>query len=566
MERKKLKRQNLLQLLITLVIIVLVAYVSSFVGARFDLTSEKRYTLSDATKEMLKNLDDVVYVEVYLEGDDLPVGFNRLKQAVKENLDEFKVYAGDQLEYKFINPSANPDEEIRLEKQRELAQQGINPIQLQERTREGKTSQKTVFPGALIYYKGKQPMAVNFLKSQPNLSPENNLNNSIQALEYELTNAVMKLIAEERQKIAFLEGHGELQNIELQRIATTLEEYYDVSRERLDSTTTGLENYSVLIVAKPRRPFSEAEKYVLDQYFMRGGKLLFFVDGTTASMDSLHRSPSTIAISNELNLSDMLFKYGIRLNPDVVMDLQSGMIALTVPGTTSETGIKRFPWPYNPLIITQNNHPITKYMNMLRTEFVSSLDTVGASPEMKKTVLLTTSEYSLIQAVPLQISFDIVNEVWDERRFPHPPQIVAAMVEGRFQSLFKNRHIAGLTATPSDFVENSVPTKIIVAADGDIIRNTISSSGETYPLGFDRTAQHIFQGNTEFTLNAVNYLCEDDALMSLRLRELKLRLLDKDQITNSRLKWQLINTILPILVIVIMGFAINSARKNRYTK
>jgi ABC-2 type transport system permease protein len=563
MKRKQIKRQNIIQLFISLVIIILINYIVSFLFFRFDLTSEKRYSLTPLTKNTLRNLDDNVYIKIYLEGDDLPAGFKRLQNSVRELLDEYKVYAGKYIDFDFINPSKNPDREMRYKIYDELAQKGMMPIEIKENSTEGKSSQKVIFPGAIIYFKGKE-LSLNLLKNNQSTSAETNLNNSIQSLEYEFTNALVKLNHKNIIKVAFTKGHGELNDLQIRDMVITLSEYYKVERVQLDTGATDLNRYQTIIFPKPLIPFSENEKYMIDQYVMNGGKILWLVDGVVANTDSLQQNSLTLAMANSLNLEDLFFKYGFRINPDIVEDLRCAAIGLTVAGATGQPNIKLFPWQFYPVIITTGNHTITKYLSPVKTEFLSTIDTVGSSNQIQKKILLYSSSFSKISPVPMRITFDLLN-ITDESIYHTPPQPVAALIEGVFHSAFKNRPLRKFTTNITGFRDSSVATKMIVVADGDVIRNELSLNRDIVPLGIDPKTKQTFRGNKEFILNAMNYLNDDGGLMGLRTRELKLRLLDKKDIQTSKTTLQIFNTLIPVLFIIIFGVCLSLWKKRKYT-
>jgi ABC-2 type transport system permease protein len=564
-KRKHIKQQNILHLLFSLIVIVLVSYVGSFLFARIDLTAENRYTLTSYTKDLLENLDDEVYVKVYLESEDLPAGFKRMQKAIKELLDEFRVYADNNVEYEFINAFENPDKKIQRRIYDELTRKGLKPVDLKRKSKEGKRSQQIIFPCAVVIYKG-QELALNLLKNNVGVNAENNWNNSIQSLEYEFINGIKKLSTKTKPKVAFIEGHGELSEYQVMDITRTLTEYYEVVRGKIGGKYGILDNFEAIIIAKPRHKFEESDKFVIDQYIMKGGKVLWLIDPINANMDSLYRSSrSMIALANSLNLDDQLFKYGVRINPTLIQDLQCSPIGLTA-SVGGQPKIEYFPWYYFPVIVTQNNHHITKYMNAIRTEFVSTIDTVGASSEIEKTILLQTSKLSRLMPIPIVISLDLIKEQPDRLQYNKPPQPIAVLIEGKFESVFKNRAIKKQMPEKEIFIEKSIATRMIVIADGDIIKNEVAHTGEPYPLGFDVHTKQTYKGNSEFILNAVNYLCDDEELMKIRLREIKLRLLDKTEINQSRIKWQLINTVVPVFLIVLFGFGINFLRKRKYTR
>jgi len=565
MRKRDIKRQNIIQLLFVITILILVSYVSSFVFHRFDLTSEKRYTLSNTAKDLMRNLDDIVYIKVYLEGD-LNVGFKRMCNSIRELLDEFRVYAGDNIEYEFINPYEITDKEVRNEIFRELINKGLQRTALQERDTEGKTSQKTIFPGAIINYKERE-LALNMLKNIRGLSGEENLNNSIQTLEYEFINAIKKLSSDKIQKIAFIEGHGELDGYQVGDITDELAEYCEVYRGWINTDTNSLDDYFAIIIAKPKYPFSEKEKFVIDQYIMNGGKVLWLIDVINVNYDTLARGSTTIALINSLNIEDQLFKYGVRINPSLVKDLQCAIIPVNIALFGEQPKFAPAPWCYFPLIAPPDNHSITKNLNDIKSEFANVIDTVGGNQNIKKTFLLRTSRYTKVVNAPLMISLEHIHDKLQPAEFNHSFQPIAVLLEGKFESVFKNRPISDFFKGKAlNFKSESVETKMIVIADGDIIKNEVSSRGGRplpLPLGFDRYTQQTF-GNKEFIMNAINYLSDDADLMHLRSRELKLRLLNRAKISQERFKWQLINTVLPVAFVIVFGLIIGFIRGKKF--
>jgi len=558
-----LKQNNFLSLLTFIVVVFLLIYISSFVFFRIDLTSEKRYTLSQSTIDLLEKNKEGIYIKIYLDGEGLPPGFKQLQRSIREILDEFGVYSGNNLNYEFINPSENPDKEVRKQIFTQLNEKGILPIDLNDKDSEGKESKQIIFPGAILIYNAKE-VPINFLKNTKGQTAEQNLNNSIQSLEYEFTNAIRKLTADESQKIAFIQGHGELHEYELVDITRTLSEYYEVQTGILGGKLGIIDEFKAIIIANPTKAFSEEDKFVIDQYIMNGGKAIWLVDGVNASMDSLATAPSALAMATEYNISDQLFKYGARVNPTLLMDLTCAPIGLTSRANSNQ-GIELFPWLYYPEIRSDNKHFITKYLNSIKTQFASTVDTVGDSKEIKRTVLLKSSKYAREAHVPVRLSLEIIGKQPDPNAFNKPNLPFAVLLEGSFESLYKNRNISHLANQIPNFKTKSKDTKIIVAGDGDIARNEVASNGEVFPLGYDRNSGLRYEGNKEFLLNAVNYLCGDSALMKLRMRELQLRLLDKQRIQSERTKWQVINVLLPVLVILMFAVILFFIRKRKYS-
>ncbi len=560
--KNKNKKRDIVALVLVIALLVMFNYVGSFVFHRFDLTTEKRYTLSDATKELLKNLDDVVFVKVYLEGD-FPAGFKRLRNETKEMLDEFRAYSDNNIEYEFINPSENVDKKQQNEVFKQLYEKGLEPTNLEVKEESG-TTQQILFPGALVSYRGHE-LPWQLLKTQMGRSSEAQLNNSIQSLEYEFASCIRNLSVTVRPRVAFIEGHDELDTLSVQDIADALNEFYVVKRVNINQQLNALKNFDAIIIAKPDSSFTDKDKFIIDQFVMKGGKSLWLIDPLYTSPDSLRKNGGTLAVSYNLRLEDLLFKYGVRINPDMIADMQSSAIPVNVAMRGQPANIQMKPWIFSPLIMPVANHPIVKNLDVIKVDFASSIDTV-ASKGIQKTILLQSSKYSKSILAPVRVDLRMVNMPQDEKQFNNPYRNVAVLLEGQFESLYKN-HLDPKIAKDSaiGFVENGVASKMIVIADGDIIRNDIDyRSQKKLPLGYDKYTNQTY-GNKNFILNCMNYLCDDSGLIGVRARELSLRLLDKKKLKNERLKWQLVNTALPLFLLLVFGIIYNIRRKRKYT-
>lgn len=577
-KKKNPRFDNIIQLIAGIAIIILLNIIGSYLFTRFDLTSEKRYTLSSSTKQLLKETDDIFYFKVYLDGE-LPSDFKRLSQATREMLDEFRAYS-DNIQYEFINPTAAEDAKTRRDVHDRLVEQGLEAFEIAVPTKEGQ-KQQSIFPGALVTYKGRT-VPVTLFAEQMGTDPRNMINNSIQALEYNLLSSVRKLNVVSKPKIAFTKGHGELTELETADIARALSDFYTVEyvdlNGQLNSFTERKEvepgqfrivnKYKAIIIAKPDSTFAEKDKFIIDQYVMQGGKVLWLVDPVFATMDSLQKANTTIGITQDINLNDQLFKYGVRLNSNLLMDLA----ALPIPMVTGMIGnqpqFEFFPWPYFPVITPTSSHPIVKNVNALRTEFVSSIDTVG-EPSIRKTILLNTTKYTRIAQTPVMISLEILGRKPETKDFTDPPQPVAVLLEGKFESVFNNRVPKEIAQAPEiGFTPVSPDNRMIVISDGDLIRNQVQFANGTYmplPLGYDRHTGQTF-GNKELMLNAVNYLCDDAGLMAVRSRELRLRALDVNKAKENLLSWQLLNILVPVALIILFGILQFAVRKRRYSR
>jgi ABC-2 type transport system permease protein len=573
MQPSTYKKESYFQLIIAVAFMLLVLFISQFVFTRIDLTADKRFTLSEHTKQELKAIDDIIYLRIYLDGE-MPAGFKRLQNAVREILDEFRVYGKDNIQYEFIDPSENPDPKARNELFKYLYEKGLQPTNLQVKEKDGSNSQKIIFPGMLMSYQGKE-VAVNVLKNYAGYSPEGNLNSSIQALEYELAYAMHKLTTEQAPKIAFIDDYGTLSLTEVEDIGTTLSDFYEVYRMRINEypysliDSLGNNNFKLIVIAKPQKAFSEKNKFLIDQFIMNGGSVLWLIDQVDVNTDSLAYTRSTVALNRELNLDDMLFKYGIRINYNLIQDLQCATIPVNTALAGQQPQFAPAPWVYYPLMSPVSTHPISKNIDVVKSEFANAIDTVGNDGNISKEFLLTSSKYSRLVNAPTLIDLSMISERQDPDRFTSSFLPTGVLLEGTFQSVFTNRVLPFDASVygnkPRTF---SQATKMIVISDGDIIRNYSQRNGnkqEALPLGYDRFTRQTF-ANKELMLNCINYLCDLEGLMDARSKEYKLRMLDKPKITRERLFWQTINLLLPVLLIVLLGIAYNYYRKRKYAQ
>ncbi len=557
-------RKKVFNLIFSVLLIVLAL---NLLGSRWffrlDLTEDKRYTLTDATRKMLHDLDDIVYFRVYLDGE-LPPDFRKLRNDTREMLDEFGART-DNIRYEFISPlqAAGGDQRELADYYRMLTEKGLEPAQVQMRTGDG-ASQRVIFPGALVSYKGKE-IPLKLIHDKLGVSMMEVLHASSMALEYSLASAILQIIKEEKERIAFLESHGEFEAPYVASITKELEAYYDVDRIKIGDDIQNIPLYHTLISAKPRKAFSEKEKFILDQYLMHGGSMLWLVDPVFADMDSLLQADETLGIAWDINMTDFFFRYGVRMNPVLLKDLNASPIPVTTGFVGGRPQINLLPWHFFPVITPRSDHVIVNKLNAIRTEFVSSLDTVEA-PGVAKTVLLETSAYTREMPVPVRISLDIMERPVNENLFTGPPGAVAVLLEGNFESLYRNR-MAPEVQMPVGFDrrDSSVHAAMIVVADGDIIRNQFGSDGRPLPLGFDRYTGQQF-GNADFILNAVNYLTDDSGIISARAKDIRPRLLNRQMLNMDITAIQLVNTILPVLLVMGFGTARLFWRKRKYTQ
>jgi ABC-2 type transport system permease protein len=565
MNRQSLKKQNIVQLLLTLAIVVLTCYIGSFLYVRADLTQEKRYTLSDVSKKVLKTLPDAIYIKVYLYGD-MPLGFKKLSNNVKETLDEFRLVAGDNIQYQFVDPYENKDSKLFQSMVKELYDKGIQPTNVKIKGKNGEMSEKLIIPGMLLSYNGIE-IAVNLLSNNPGLTAEQNLNNSIESIEYLLISNLKNITNKKLDKIAFLEGQGELDQYQVGDITRELSNFYQIDRGSINGNYQSLAPYKVVIITKPQQAFTEEDKFVLDQYIMNGGKVLWLTDVVNIDADSMVQGYS-MAFIPELNINDQLFKYGIRINPVLLEDVQCAILPVNTSITPGQPKFSPLPWLYYPLL-NATNHALCRNVGLIKSEFCSYIDTLKPNGNIKHTVLLTSSKFTKLVNVPVMVTLAETRKQPQRNEFNRQTLPVAVLVEGNFESAFKNRMINHLKISNfENFKPQSVNTRIIVVADGDIIKNTTRQTAQgtlVSPLGYDRYTQQTF-GNKEFILNAVNYLTDDDGLMDLRARQVKMRLLNKTMVNDELFYWQLINLALPVLTIIILGVCIFYIRKYKYSK
>jgi len=558
-------RHPYFRLVIRITGIIALACLLSVFHYRFDLTSEKRYTLSDFTKSTLRELDDKVTLQVYLDGD-LNIPFHRMQQNLKETLDEFKVYAGDRLDYEFINPFAGKDSKATDEFLNELVEKGLKPTNILDRDKEGGSSEKLILPGGIIKYRDSE-VPVNFLRNTPGTSAEENINSSIESFEYELMRVISSFTADTTEKVAFIEGHGEFSEYQVADISGELGWSFQVDRGRIDGKPGILDDYKAVIIAGPTRAFNEQDKFVIDQYIMKGGRILWFVDMVNASLDSIGSGNSFLAMIRTLNIEDLLFRYGVRLNPVLVQDVQCAMIPVNVALAGNTPDFRPAPWLYSPLLNAPYASPVTRNLNKIKSDFTGYIDTIAARKNINKTVLLSTSRFSRQIPAPVLISLDEVRLTPREEDFTSRYLPVAVMLEGIFESAFKNRMVQGLFPDTTLTVIESGQSLLLVVADADIIRNNFRPTPQGLlitPLGFDRLSSQTY-GNKEFIVNAIQFMTGHTGLIGLRSRELTIRLLDKTKLTKQRSKWVMINMILPPLVILVAGLFYGWFRKKKFS-
>jgi ABC-2 type transport system permease protein len=561
-----IRLQSWLQFLSAVAVIILITVACSYLRFRLDLTEDKRYTLSDPSRKVLSGIKNDIFIQVYLDGE-MPIPLKKLKRSVRETLDEFRIASGRKIDYEFINPSESRDAKQRQARYQSLISKGLNPINIQAGDAEGGSIQKIIFPGMLINSNGAE-VPVNFLKNNPSISYEQNILHSTEGLEYELIQNIATISSDTIYKVAFIEGHGEIPEIETADLTLNLARFFTIDRGTIGGKTGILDKYAAVIIAGPEKEFNESDKLVLDQYIMNGGKVIWLFDEVAVNADSLAFG-ETVCLYRPLNIEDQIFMYGARVNPAIIQDLECMVIRLKVATGNTSQQIVPAPWVYYPLLIPSPDHPITRNLNRVKGEFTNYIDTVGLDTAIRKTVLLSTSNNSRIVTPPLVVSLKEAELTPDEKEYNKSRLPVAVLLEGVFPSAFRNRVVSNLTDDKNLKIKTeSRITRLIVIADADIIRNEVRKVGieETpLPLGQDKYTGQMF-GNRDFLINCLNYLVDDHGIMELRSREIKLRLLNKSKIKSEKMEWQLINVLGPVLIVVLSGFIYNYLRKRKYTK
>jgi gliding-associated putative ABC transporter substrate-binding component GldG len=562
MVMKENKSKALKQLGIVFLAIIVINLISNFFFKRFDLTQDKRYTLSETTLNIIESVDSPLYIEVYLEGN-FPPEFKRLQNETKQLLEEFTAYNSNII-FNFKNPIEK--EETRVEKMKEFYAKGMQPLSITVEDK-GKQSQEVVFPWAQATY-GDKFTKIALLKNLMGASTEQKVISSVQHLEFGFAEAINKVSKEKQKKIAVIKGNGELIEPFMADFLKTVKESYYIGPFTLDSvakqptqTLEALKKYDLAVIAKPTEAFTEEEKQVLDQYIMNGGKTLWLVDVISADMDSLYNETGTIlAAQRELNLTDMFFKYGIRMNPLLIKDEYATPIKLATGNQGSETQMQEYTWKFAPFIYPTSTNPIVKNIEGIKFEFASPIEIL--KNDIKKTVLLSSSEYSKTIGTPSPISLDMVTEETTPEEYEGKGLLpVAVLMEGKFKSAYQNRI---LPFKDNSFQAIGKENKMIVISDGDVVKNQMDK-GVPLELGFDKWTNQLY-GNKEFLMNCVNYLLDDNGLINIRSKDVDLPLLNKEEVYKNYTTAQLITVGLPIVILAIFGFLFTFLRKRKYSR
>ena len=552
------KNKSILYIVAIVVLLIIVNAISSAVYQRWDLTKDHRYTLSDASKSLISDLDSPLIIDVFLEGD-FPSEFRLLQTEVKQIVDEFQLES-NQILINYINPIE--DETTRQQYIEELTKQGLEPY-INTDNSTGKVTQDIIFPWAYASYKDKR-VKIPLLKRSITEGLQEQINNSVQGLEYAFADGFSKLVKPKAKKIAILKGNGQLGDMYLADFLKTIKPYYSIAPFTLDSVATNpqgtldkLKAYDLIVSAKPSIAFSENEKLVLDQYAMSGGKSLWLTESVVMDKDSLYNDAGTgVSIMRDLNLNDFFFKYGVRINPTLVKDLYSAPIMLAI-GEGSQAQMQPIQWQYSPLAASNPNHPITKNLNLVKFDFASPIDTL--KNDLKKSILLQSSPKSKLEGAPTTISLAEVTNSPDEESYNKGPQNLAVLLEGEFSSVYDKRV---LPFKVNDFTSKSYRTKMVIISDGDVIKNEVIRN-RPLELGFDQLTGKSF-GNKEFLLNAINYLLDDTGLINIRSKDISIAFLDSEKVKENKGTWQFINIALPLIILGLFGFVFNYLRKRKY--
>jgi gliding-associated putative ABC transporter substrate-binding component GldG len=560
---KAITQKNIKTLGITVFVLIVLNVLGSLYFQRFDLTKDKRYTLSETSLNIVKQVRNPLSIKIYMDGD-LPADFRRLQQETRQLLEEFQAYNSN-IVFEFVNPLENQEESMDLTKS--LFQKGLTPINITVDDK-GKQSQAMVFPWAIAVYNNKE-VNIPLLKNRMGASTTQKVIGSIQHLEYSIADAINKITKDKQKKVAIIKGNGEMNEIHIAKMLMQIRESYYIGPFTLDSVAknpTGsleaLKKYDLAIISKPTETFSDEEKQVLDQFIMNGGKTLWLVDQVAADMDSLYnQSGATLAYPRDLNLNDMFFKYGFRINPDLVKDEVGSPIKLATGEQGSAAQYQEFVWKYAPKVIPNSLHPIVKNLGEIKFDFASPIDTLKNG--IKKTVLLHSSQYSKTIGTPSEINLNIVAEKTSPQDYINKGNLpLSVLLEGSFHSAFENRV---LPFKENSFQAKGKPTKMIVISDGDLARNQLDKNMMPVELGYDQRTGNLYD-NKDFMMNCINYLLDDTGLINIRSKDLDLPLLDKEKVYENYSATQFITIGLPILILLVFGLAFTFIRKRKYSR
>lgn len=557
------KQKNLKQLLIVVAILVIANFAGSYLFKRFDLTKDKRYTLSPTSLKIIEDVKEPLYIDVFLDGD-FPGEFKRLQNETRQLLEEFQAY-NPNIIFQFVNPLE--DEKQREQTMRQFYQRGLTPISVTVDDK-GKQSQEMVYPWAIATY-GTKSTKIPLLKNMMGASTAEKVVSSVQHLEYAVADALNKITKNKQKKVAVIKGNGELHDLLMADFLKQVRESYYIGPVTLDSVASNangtlkhLQGYDLAIIAKPTEKFTEEEKEVLDQFIVNGGKALWLVDAVQIEMDSLYnQNGSTLAIPRDLNLNDMFFKYGFRINPDLVKDEMATPIKLATGQQGSQTQYQEYFWKFAPYVYPESQNPIVKNMSGIRFDFASPIDTLKNG--IKKTVLLRSSQYSRKVGTPAEIKLDMVAEKTSPKDYTGKGRMpVSVLLEGQFRSMYENRV---LPFADKDYKVTGKAGKMIVVSDGDIIKNQLDQNYQPMELGYDKWTNNLYD-NKGFLMNCINYLLDDTGLINIRSKDVELPLLDKQKVYDNYSMMQFITVGLPLIILGVFGLLFTYLRKKKYAK
>ena len=559
------RKENFKKVVVTILFLIGLNIVSHFVFKRFDLTADKRYTLSQTSLQIVSDVKEPLYVDVFLEGD-FPGEFKKLQTETQQLLEEFKA-ENQNIIFQFVNPLA--DEEADKEKTfNSFVERGLTPVNVTVNDK-GQQTQEVVFPWAVATC-GNRSVKVPLLKNMMGASTAEKVVSSVQHLEYAFANAFNTVSNAKQKKVAILKGNGELHDIFIADFVKSVRDNYYIGTFTLDSVAKNpteslkyLKKYDLVVVAKPTEVFTDAEKQVVDQYVVNGGKTMWLIDQVNMEMDSLMQTGENLAFPRDLNLNDMFFKYGIRIKPDLIKDVMATPIALATGEQGSATQYTQYPWMFSPMIYPDENtkNPIVSNLDGMKFEFASPIELLNNS--IKKTVLLQSSPYSKLIGTPSEIKLSMVEERPEQKEFTSGGKYpVAVLLEGQFHSVFENRVLAFKDNT---FKNSGKENKMIVISDGNVIKNQLDKNYQPLELGYDKWTNNLY-GNKEFLLNCVNYLLDENGLINIRSKEVSLPILDKEKVYADYTLSQIITVGLPLAILIVFGILFTYLRKRKYAR
>jgi len=544
---------------------ILTGIIAQFVFTRFDFTTEKRFTISPISRQIISDLPKPVKITVYLQGSGLPAGMKRLQGATRDMISDLKAYSHGNIQFEFVDLLSIikklPDDKQK-EAYEDFEAKGVTGQNISFKTDDG-VSQKLIFPEAVVK-SGDKEVVVNLVQTRIGSSDEEQINISVQNLEYAFTSAIKKAVSGGKPQIGFTEGHHELTDVQLNDAMKSLSDGFEVGRLNLTTIPfKALQNIKLLVIPKPDRKFTELEKFKLDQYIMRGGKVLWTIDQVSAELDSLRgHGGEQMSFPKQLNLDDQLFRYGVRINYDLIADMSCSPIPIATGDVGGQAQIQMLPWLYYPLFMPYSKHPIVKNLDAIHSEFASTIDLLDTK-NVKKTILLASSPYNKKISAPHILSLQALEQEPNPKDFQGTPKTVAVLLEGKFTSDWRNRPLPDSLGEAVTIMPESVPTKMVVISDGDILKNQIGRDGSPYPLGYDHYTQQSY-GNKNLLLNIADYMTDDSGLIALRTKEIKIRLLNRARIRNEKLYWQLVNTVGPLALVLICAIFQHYIRKRKY--